>query len=358
VDEIKLGVDKRMLLWADGFDQYGGFNLTLSGYTDANVNSLYNNAGNARTGNGAIGFGGVFNGQVLRRALAAPVNVLGQGVGIKVNTSPIVNRESLTNGLNFESAGKVRELIVVPNPSNGISVVDRTGVVRGVSANNLFSLSSYFYYEVKATKNVAGANTGTVEVRFQGNTVLIVNGIDLPNQFSFACLGAGVGFNQTGQFDFDDWVVWDNSGAQNNTFLGDRRLVTCYPNANLALQDFTPVPAGNAWDRVNDSPPSGSAYIEGTAAGNISEFSKTAIGIAANDIAAVVGLAFLNKSDAGVATARIGINSAGFVDNSPELFPGTGFTYFQNIWELNPNGNIPWTRVAADAAAIRITRVS
>jgi hypothetical protein len=59
----------------------------------------------------------------------------------------------------------------------------------------------------------------------------------------------------------------------NNNFMGDRRLLASFPNANAALQNFTPS-AGNAFACVNQVPPVDTTFIDGAAAGNISEFTK------------------------------------------------------------------------------------
>jgi hypothetical protein len=342
------------LVWVEPFDQYGsagGLNPPLplnAGYTVFNITGWP--AG--RTGLFSVNLNASLGG-IIRRPLDNPgVSILGQGAGWAIS-SPGAN--SVNNyGFRFESAGPVMECTIVPLSNNGIGVYDRTSVLKGSSASNILIPGSFSWVEAKVTMNAGGViNTGIVEVRVNGNTVLTVNGINLPNTFAFHALGSLGGSNST---NMDDWIVWDNTGAVNNDFMGDRRLFVSYPNANLATQNFTPS-VGNAFDRINDVPPVDTSYIDGAAAGNISEFSKDLIGINSTDIAAVVVLGRLFKTDAGVASGRLGINSNGFVANSAELFPGTTGSFFKNIVERDPNGNIQWTKAAVDAAALRITRV-
>jgi hypothetical protein len=335
-----------MLVWADPFDQYGtstAFALQ-NGYTNFNVTFT-----TARTGAQAINTNG--NSSILR-PLSVPSNVLGQGVGMRVNSYGTTG--STGTGLRWQSAGNVLELNVTPMTDNSIGVWDRTGTLKGITAPNLIIPGSYQWLEAKAIGNVAGVNTGSVEVRLNGETEVIVNGINLPNIFAYHQVGSQT--NGTSNVSWDDYIVWDNSGIKNNDFMGDRRLVCSFTSANGVPQDFIPS-AGAAWDCLNNSPPVDTTYVEGSTAGNVSQFQKTALGIASNDIAAVVISGRLFKTDAGIASGRVGITSNGNTINSPELFPGTTGAFFNFIQELDPNGNIPWLQPAYDAAQPRITRV-
>lgn len=340
------------LVWADCFDIYG----TAGGSNSFMLNAGYN-AVNAsgwvagRTGANAIN---LFNSKI-QRPLDTSVTTLGQGAAINVQSIGSVNVNA--PGIGFESAGGTMECRVVVQPDLSFAVYDRTSVLKGSTAPNSIVLGSFYWLEVKAIGNAGGvANTGIVEVRINGVTKVTINGINLPNAFAFHSLGGSTG----GQAYWDDYIVWDTTGpnAWTADFMGDRRLVACFPNANGTLQDFTANPAP-AWDCLNNDPPAdGTSYIEGTAAGNVSEFGKTAIGINSNDIAAMFIVGRLFKSDAGTATGRIGVNSNGNVLNSPAESPGTTGALFHMSVETDPNTNLAWTRTAYDAANLRVTRDS
>lgn len=338
-----------MLLWVEPWDQYLTTTalVATSGY--ANVGLSGTNAP-GRTGTQAAW---IFNSGFTRKAMDAPATTLGQGSAWRLNGA-VGGSNYQNGGFRFESAGPLYEASVVALPNLGIGVYDRTGTLVGQTRPNLLFINSYVWVEAKCIKNTAGVNTGQVIVKVNGQLEVTVNGINLPNSFEYFAIGAAANT----EIFMDDWIVWDNSGAVNNDFMGDRRLFVSYPDANLALQDFTPTPAGNAWDRINDAPPNDAAYIAGAAAGNISEFTKQGIGINSTDIAAVVAIARMFKSDAGVASGRVGLKSNATVVNSAAYFPGTTGSYTRLIQELDPNGAIPWTKAAADAAAIRVTRDS
>jgi hypothetical protein len=261
-----------------------------------------------------------------------------------------------TFGHRYFSAGNVMECNIGIMPDGSVAVFDRTNVKKGQSAPNKFIVDSFVWLETKCIGNTGGANTGSVEVRIQGIPVLTVNGINLPNAFAFHGIGGFGAGNQSCWF--DDWIVWNTIGpnAWENDFMGDRRLYLSFTNSNGALQDFT-ASTPPAWDCLNNAPPvDAGPYVDGAAAGNISEFGKSAIGVNSNDIACAVVIGRIFKTDAGTASGRIGINSNGNVVNSAEKFPGLTGAWFKLFQPTDPNGNIPWTRPNYDASEIRLTR--
>lgn len=333
------------LIWAEPFDQYGGNSAIViqNGYSAVNISSFQ--AG--RTGANSVQ---LFS-SLISRPLSVPVATLGQGAAFNFQSCGGNNVGNV--GLLFASAGFTFEATVSVMPDLSLGVWDRTFTLKGQTPPHVLVGGSWVWVEAKLIGNVGGViNTGSIEVRVNGITKVTVNGLNLPNLIAFSVLGGSTNSNCF----FDDWIVWDTTGTKNNDFMGDRALYMSVPNTNVAAhQDFVPS-AGNAFSCVNLVPPVDTTFIEGNAAGNISEFTKGAIGIASTDIAAVVVMGRLFKSDAGAATGRVGINSVGNVLNSPSITPGTTGAFFTEIVELDPNGNIPWTKAAADAANIRITR--
>jgi hypothetical protein len=335
-----------MLVWAEPFDQYGGSNAFLGqqGY-GGNLGSAMNGAG--RTGSFAASMG---NGGWVSRALDNPgVSTLGQGWAFNPNN---FQADGLNNHgtISQDSAGGNWRCVLLGNGDMGI--YNSANTLVGRTPPNMIIPNAYTWVEWRVTQNPAGLNTGSAEIRINGIQRLVVNGLNVPNGFSNHQFGGFGGITAL----YDDWIVWDNTGLYNNTFMGDRRLDFSATNSNGALQDFTPS-VGNAWDCVNNIPPVDTIYIEGAAAGNVSEFGKTGVTLNSNDIAAVVACVRWFKTDAGTASGRVGINSAGNVVNSGEIFPGTTGTGARFVIERDPNGTIPWTKAAVDAANLRVTRV-
>lgn len=342
------------IVWVESFDFYGTAlaNLMLRGYALGSSFTIATGA-NTRTGLGALQ-GSTGSGESLLGAvLNNTTNVIGMGVAFNATSLPgtAAWRE---NGIHFGTGASYYSVNVVPNSDLGISVYNGTTLV-GQSVPNVYTLNSYSYIEVKAT---AGAGTGSVEVRVNGNIVVNVTGLTITGPFTRFGIGkAGTsGFTAAGMR-FDDWVVWDNTGSINNDFLGDRRCVTQFVNADGSPSQWA-ASAGLPYQCIDETTPSDTDYIQANNVGDISEFGKEPIGVQTNDIAAVAVIARALKTDAGTSDFRLGVNASGTVANSAPFSPNTTVAYYTSVFNRNPNGDIPWTKSAFDAATLRVTRES
>lgn len=345
------------LLWAESFDLYGSSATYLSQrpYNYCNSPGLTTGAG-ARTGNGylALGAGGGNSG--LGRTLDAAVTVLGQGVGM---SSPGLGADSVNNqALTFGQTSAPATIRVSPNNALGLNVYQGS-TLKGVTPPNLFTLNTWFWVEAKVTCNTGGANTGSVEVRYNGAQVLLINGLDIPTAWTNCGLGQpGGGWgNSNSTVWFDDWIVWDNSGTINNNFFGDCRCSVGSPSSNGASQDWTPS-TPPAWSCIHETTPNDADYVSATAAGNISTFGVTPIPFPTNIIKAVIPVVRALKTDTGAATYQLGLSSAGVNSMSADISPGVTASYASKIFELDPNGNIPWLFSTANAALLRLSRTA
>lgn len=347
------------LLWADGFDTYtptGGnstnADMLASGYSAAwGQGSLVQNAAQARTGIGY--YAANSNTQYINRVLDATVSTLIVGVGM-YNESVGSTQAVSSNGVHFLANGaSVFRVVATSLGSLAVYTGQSAGTKLGESAPNLLN-ATWLYLEVKAVRDSAA---GTIEVRLQGTTVLLITGLNLGTfDWQQVRVGGPVFENPRQTIRYDDLYICDNSGAYNNDFLGDRRCLTLFPNADTASAAWVPSTGTSGFAMIDETPPNDADYIQANATGDISEFQKGSITINTNDIAAVVVFARLQKTDAGTSTARIGVHSNSFVNNSAELAPGTSWGGFRYIVERDPNGGIAWTRANVDAATIRLTR--
>ena len=346
------------ILWADGFEHYGGNGTEFAkAYSTYDFALPFNN-GLARTGLGYI------EGQDLDSYAVRNLNVtspsLGQGIGFKhVTGFPNATRTglwlqrvdgSIFAACLFNASGGLTFII------NGTTSFNATTVA--VSANNICPLGSWAHLEFYARRGAADGQ-GYLEARINGNVVLIASGLSMGiiNINSFRVHG-GASVGATGNnphIAYGDLVVWDENGTINNTFLGDRRCVTSIATANGALQAWAFSGGASAWQSINSEPP-GINYIEGALAGDVSEFSKGPLTVLATGVAAVRLVASSLKTDAGAATVALGLKSNGFVTNTPAVTPGTTANYVDGIIELDPNGNIPWTKAAFEASIMRVTK--
>jgi hypothetical protein len=337
------------MIWAESFDLFGTDKslLASSGYSNTPGTNAVLTTTNPRTGLASLQFTST-NFTWLDRVLDVPVSTLIVGVAVRVNVAP----NHVNWGFSSTTSGGTWRIVV--NPNLGISVYNTRnagGTLLGASANNLFTLSSWQYLEFKITAT-------SVEVHLEGNLVLLITGQTF-GTFSNLVMGSPIstGANTT-NFQIDDLYVCDDAGPDNNDFLGNRRCVALLPDADEALQQWTPSSGPDGYAMIDEVPANDADYVEAFTAGDISEFSKQALTINTNNIAAVMLMARSLKTDAGTSSYRMGINSNGNIENSQEFFPGTSFAYARAFFEKNPDGGIPWTQNELDNATIRLTRES
>lgn len=352
-----MGLYFMALLWAESFDIYGTGNATSTamvlfrsnGYAQAEslLTSNLVLEGGGRTGPNCLRFED--RRARVRRVLPAPVDVLGVGLGLKVNNNTTKISKCFPS---FRTLGN-SELVHVATDSNNSILVVRNNVIIGQSEPNAFNLATWFWLEAKVTSNFGATD---IEVRLNNVPVVSVSGIAVSAQMQNVFLGDDNDAAENSSHSVDDLIIWDGTGTRNNDFMGERRCPARFPNADTADADWTPSTGTVGFSMLNKSTPNDATYLRATNPGDISEFQKAQLALDANDIAGVVMNWRARKSDAGVSTYRMGMHSGAIVQNSPEKFPDVAFGYDSYILERDPNGDIPWTTASLDAATLRLTR--
>jgi hypothetical protein len=353
------------LLHADGFDHWGSLaNMQIGGWfyetndaTNASVSGI-----NPRTGVYCLLFPNEVSSGYNRFRFIwdAATSTIGLGVAHYIPSAYLAEG----HGFQFQDAGANNLITVTFNTNGGFTVYklsagDPFAVNMGSSLVNVVVPGSYNYVEVACKIHLSA---GFVEIRVNGATVLTIVG----NTGTTGTLLGGVRFGKVKtsfsgsevgvDMRLDDLVIWDDTGTMNNGFLGDVRCDTLFPNADTVTADWTPSSGTDGFALIDEVPPNTAGYIEAEQPGDISEFEKTGVSIDATSVAAVQLFSLAQKTDSGPSTFRMGVQSAANVENSPIIAPGTGFAFYNAIFELNPNGDIPWTKTALNLANIRLTR--
>lgn len=343
------------LLGAESFDLYGTAiaEILLRGY----VQFTCTLQADGRTGVNCLQVGASNNQRGFGKVLDAAVNVLGAGVAIKPAALP-AGDANYAQGIRLGNATTDSNIAVTISSTFGFNVW-LNNVLVGSSAPNLWVLGGYTWIEVKGIRNTAGANTGSIEVRDgQGNVLVLVAGVDIPAQFTRHSLGF-LGASGGSYFDnckFDDWIWWDDSGAFDNTFFGDTRCPTVYPNADTAEAAWTPSTGVNGYACIDEAVPSDVDYVQATAAAQISSYSVGALPFSTNSVRALIPVVRNLKTDAGTATMKVGVKSVASNSMSADKSPNTTASYFSTVVARNPDGTVPWTKTTAENAKLRIER--
>lgn len=335
------------LIWADGFDHYGSGAEMQKVYGDYGSNNFYNGAG-ARTGLGYVEHyneGGSFS-----KLIANPLPAIGFGIGFRPNNFPGNLSHSLCL---IDTAGNYSRI----SWTSGLGFAFHfNGTLIATSAGNLVTVANWQHIEFYCNKG-NGTTTGYMEARLNGNVILTASGLALGatsyNKWISLNYGGGSG---SWSLQLDDFIMWDTTGTVNNSFLGDRRCLTSFPTSNGATQNWGFSGGATAWQSINSVGPSAVNYIEGINSGDASEFQKNALTLLATGVAGIRVVASALKTDAGAASFRLGMKSVATAVMGSSITPGTTSQYYDSILELDPNGNIPWTKASVEAALVRIAK--
>lgn len=355
------------LLWMDGFDHYGTDTTNMSDGAWAN-NTVYATLStvNPRTGTHSLRFPeSSSSASPLRRVFGDAKVTAGLGSVYWLSSLPTTNdRYQLVS---FKDTANVAQVTLVLQ-STGILSVKRgqvSGTELGNSGTPAITAEAYTHIEILVTiDNAAGA----VEVRVNGITVISLTGIDTQatsnTETSQVDIGRTGGTGSLPSSDVsvmyvDDIFCYDDIGSFNNTFIGDRKVFTLFPNADTAQADWTPL-GGTGFSNIDEADPDDdTSYIstgEPGSPGAISEFALDNLPSGVSSISALVIVNRAKKTDAGIANMVSSIVSTSS-ESSGSLNPMTeAYTYYHDVVEVDPDTSAPFTPSAVDSALIKIER--
>lgn len=333
------------ILWFEHFDLYGGTRneLLTRGYDSfPNANSTLD-AATPRNGSHAFRIFGNANDQRLRRALPAGVAKCGLGTAIRRTTNGILANTSI--GLRLDSAANTYHAII--NANNGITLY-RGSTVIDTSDPTLIASDAWVFVEMQAD-----SVGGTVEVRIGPDVVCSATG-ETFGDLTHWSVGKTNGI-MTGLV--DDIVVWKNTGSSSN-WLGDTFVLIGAPNSDDTPMDFTASTGSSEFAMIDEATINDADYILGSAVGNISRFGCASVTLPTGAVAAVAIQTRALKTDAGASSIKIGITSDGTDSNGGDNALATSALSQTHIANTDPDGSVPWTAAAANAALLRMERTA
>lgn len=347
------------LLWCDGFDHYGTdiSNLTQGVYADLVGGGLLT-AVNPRTGARSLDFGGsVF----LRRALGGPKTTVGIGGAFNINSLPATQNSSRV--FDFRDASNGVQVTLVLQPTGVITVkrgTKESGTVLGESASPVITPGAYNHVEVVVFFD---NSAGSVELRVDGVTVVSVTGVDTVNTSNAECSQIGMlGGPASYRGHLDDIFCYDDTGSFNNTFLGDRRVHTLFPDADTAQADWTVVGSASGFGAINEDDPDGdTTYISAGVPGSptpTSEFGMDDLPAGVSAVSAVVLVNNSIKTEAGDGSVQMSVISGASETAGADNPLTLAYTYRQDVIEVDPATAAPFTASAVDDLLIKADRTA
>lgn len=354
------------IIWMDGFDHYG-----LSGSSARMQDGVYAEAPSgaddeySRTGAYSYSLSGGIATLATRLRRVFPQGAIEYGgVGFALFMPSLFTDD---NDLRFEVRDVSNNiLITIGWRTNGALLIYRGDLTEllyeSPTPNFLANAWQHveFSYRIHATE-------GFVEVRLNGVTIGNVSEVNTRGSFGLAAQFAsrrGLGVVSADGAWMDDLFAWDTSGSFNNDFLGDRRVITIYPDADTAVAEMTVVGAAEGWQAIDDAVPDDeSSYIEGaTPTGSSdpveSEFDLEDVPAEVVAITAVQSYVRMRKTDAAVCNMQTSFVSGSDFDSGLDRAITEAWTYWMDVFETDPATGALWTPAALNAAKIRLARTA
>jgi hypothetical protein len=355
------------LLWCDGYDHYGTTNAKLLDGVYAEIGgSVSISTINPRTGTYSlrISGGGSTAQSWVRRVLGGAKTTVGMGAAFYFTALPTGNNSQRIFG--YSDTTNTYQIQIVIQSTGTIEVwrgSAGSGTSLGVTSVPVIVASAYQHIEAVI---FFSQTVGTVEVRVNGATVLSVSGVDTCATALTECSqvyiggaasGTGIQVDQT-QY-IDDVYCYDNTSSYNNTFIGDRRVLTLFPDANTATADWTAVGAASGYLCINEASPNDDTnYISAATVGLVSQFGLQNLPGGISVVNAVVMVERARKTEAGSANTQVSIVSGASTSNGADKPLTEVYTYRQDVFQTDPATAAPFVPAAVDALQFKVARTA
>lgn len=234
------------------------------------------------------------------------------------------------------------------DPNNG-NISSPSGTQIASTAPGVLD-GNWHYLEVFATIH---GTTGQLIVKLNGNTVINFTGNTL-NTGVVTTIDA-IRF-RTGKYvaspnaviSIDDFYVCDATGATNNTFLGDVRVQSLVPNAAGTYTQLAPTGAANNYVNVGEMPYNNATYNASPTVGQRDTYALSDLAANTASVLGMQSVAHMQKSDAGLANAKVALVSGGglYYDASQSL--STSAVVYTQVRPTDPATAVAWTVAGAN----------
>lgn len=289
---------------------------------------------------------GRFDGQAIRGTsssyLSAPVKGSpyqqgALGVAVQIQTASALGRLiTLSNGAD------------APQITIAVDGIGRLLLYRGSQSGTFLAASTvalsvgvWYYIEVEFRIDDPA---GYVRVYVNGGEFVTYTGntIGVSGNATFGRLGI-LGASSV-QATIDDIYVEDGTIR-----LGEARVQTQRPAADTAQKDFTPSSGTSNYSRVNENLVDGDAsYVASSTVGDEDLYDLADMSATPQDIFAVQVRIVARKDDAATRAIKSVIKSGATVSVGEEFFLSSSYTTHTDIYDVNPDTGVAWTKTDVD----------
>ncbi len=335
------------VVFLDGFDTYNGTGTGTglqSGWTFINGST----SSSLQTGR----FGGqcyqmstdASNNRGVTTGLPAAYSTVTIGCAFRVTSMPAVATDAATLGVRNSTT----PMCGIRIESGGVITAGRyTGITArtdlGSSLSGVISTNVWYWLEVTFT---ISDTVGAVSVNLNGTNVLNLTNVDTRNgtPTTVDTLIMSTTSAVSGTYQFDDMYVVDNA-----TPLGDRRIVTLYPSADVS-QGFARSTGAVNYSLVNEAQVDGdTSYVQGGLS-DLDRYDLDNLGLNPSSIDAAQVVAYAQSTDAYARRLALQIKSGATVSDGTDFGLSAGsYGKLKRLMLVNPATGVAFTSSEIDA---------
>lgn len=295
---------------------------------------------------------------VLRYVLLSAQDVCGWAMRVYMDNLPQDNNRR-PNVMTWRGAANNQFASCIIETTGRITFSD--GVNTVTTTNPVVTANGWYHWEAKYDTS----GTGSFELRIEGLPVIDIPSLGYVGHEQVYQIGTffdGTNFDPKPTLYIKDYVVWDDTSAYNNDFLGSVIVYDLAPTSDVAL-NWTPTPGPDGYTILDNNPPNDAQFI---AAGvPIPAAYEATLEDLPPDVTTVRALQTMvraAKTDGG----------DGFLQNSlisdPSGTPATAngadrpitvsFTYWYDVFQTDPKTSAPWLPAAVNDVNMKINRTA
>lgn len=354
-------------VWSDGWDHYNS--LLQKWDFDSGFGIAINTTNGRFAGSQGLSLGqlNIGAGYAWKNLLTTLSTVI-IGFSIKLQLVPNSTNYCLTF---YDSVANASQVSLAIDPQGrfqfyiGGGITGGTGTALGPNSGAVAVRGGVWYYlEVKYT---ASTTVGLAELRLNGNSSPIISFSGNTQSTTNAWTDRIVlGINTlNNSYNYDDLYILDTTGAAPlNTYLGDTRIVTVFPNADSAtagLNQFSTSPAqaaGSHYLNVDENPPDDNTSYNFDSVVNDRESYRHTAATVTGSIPFVNAWARFEKDDA--TTRQVAIVTRSNVTDvvGPTVNVPSSYVYANQVTVVDPNTAAAWTQAGVNAAEFGLKIIS
>lgn len=280
------------------------------------------------------------------------------GMAFRLWVSQVPTDTSINPGVFVKDASNNPLIGIGLNPTGGINLYfGGSTTILASTTTPVVTANGWWHIEVKFT---TGSSTGAVEVRVEGDTVLTTTG----QNYGSAGIGLVGWGNILGTTDDDtfsyykDVVVWDTNGSQNNNFLGSVLVGDIPLTSDVTFTGWTSTGA-NGFSVLNNTDPAndGTNFIGApTPPPTAGVFAHATLPPNTTSVKAIITRVRAKKSDGGDGSLQTSLISGTSTVNGANRPITITYTYWEDVFEIDPATSAPWTITNANASELKINR--